>query len=38
MDMRLTKREWYAQGGLANPELFRKQHPSGAWTYWKRGN
>lgn len=33
--VRLTKREWYALGGLAEPGLFRKQSKGGAWRYYR---
>lgn len=32
--MRITKREWYALGGLANTKLFRKADKRGAWRYY----
>lgn len=32
---RITKREWYALGGLANSKLFRKQSRGGAWRYYR---
>lgn len=28
---RITKKEWYALGGFANRDLFRKQSRGGAW-------
>ena len=30
---RVTKREWYDAGGLANPRCYRKQ-VSGSWLYF----
>lgn len=32
--MRITKREWYALGGLANSRCYRKQSKNGAWRYY----
>lgn len=34
--VRITRREFYADGGLSNPALFRRMS-GGAWTYWRRG-
>lgn len=31
---RITKREFYAMGGLANPRLFRKQPRNSGWKYY----
>jgi hypothetical protein len=31
--MRLTKREWYAMGGFANPHLYRR-HDGRSWHYF----
>lgn len=31
---KITKKEFYKLGGLANPKLFRKES-NGVWTYWK---
>lgn len=31
----ITKKEFYALGGFANSELFRKQSRGGAWRYYK---
>ena len=31
---RITKREWYALGGLANSKLFRKADKRGHWRYY----
>jgi hypothetical protein len=33
---RITKVEWYALGGFANPVLFRQQSRGGAWRYYRR--
>ena len=33
---RISKKEWYARGGLANPALWRRQVKSGAWHYFMR--
>lgn len=32
---RISKRTFQAEGGLANPRLFRRMR-SGAWTYWRQ--
>ena len=32
--MQLTKVEWYALGGFANPKLYRKAKPNGIWLYF----
>jgi len=32
---RITKNEWYALGGFANRNLFRKQSRGGAWRYYR---
>lgn len=32
---RITKKEWYALGGFANRDLFRKQSRGGAWRYYR---
>lgn len=32
---RITKKEWYALGGFANGDLFRKQSRGGAWRYYR---
>ena len=31
---RITKKEFYAQGGFSNPHLFRLQSHGGAWRYY----
>jgi hypothetical protein len=31
--LRISKRTWTRNGGLANPQLFRRMR-GGAWTYW----
>lgn len=31
---KISKRDFYELGGLANPRLFRKMR-GGAWTYWE---
>lgn len=31
---RISKRDFYKEGGLSNPRLFRKML-GGAWSYWK---
>lgn len=31
--LRITKREWQALGGLANPRLYRRMR-SGSWRYF----
>jgi len=31
---RISKKQFYADGGFSNPKLFRKMRGS-AWTYWK---
>lgn len=33
---RISKKEWYARGGLANSALWRRQVKSGAWQYYMR--
>lgn len=33
---KITKKEFYKLGGLANPKLFRKS-ANGVWSYWKQG-
>jgi len=33
--LKLSKRDWYAQGGFANPKLFRRADKRGVWSYWK---
>lgn len=30
---RITRRQWYALGGFANPSLYRRQR-GGTWQYW----
>jgi hypothetical protein len=30
---RISKRDFYARGGLSSPRLFRKM-VSGSWSYW----
>lgn len=32
--MRITKKEWAAQGGLRNSRLYRRQRPYGRWNYY----
>lgn len=32
---RITKKQWYALGGLATTGLFRKQRRDGGWKYYK---
>lgn len=32
---RITKTEWYDQGGLANSRLWRRQKRGGAWQYYR---
>lgn len=31
---RITKKEFYAQGGFSNARLFRLQSRGGAWRYY----
>jgi len=31
---RITKKEFYAQGGFSNAKLFRLQSRGGAWRYY----
>lgn len=33
---RVTKREWYALGGLANSKLWRRADRKGIWRYYIR--
>lgn len=33
MSVRLRKRDWYANGGFANPRLWRRQK-RGVWQYF----
>lgn len=33
---RVSKRDWYASGGFANPRCFRKAARNGAWSYFYR--
>lgn len=32
---KITKRDFYALGGLSNPALFRKADKRGAWRYYR---
>lgn len=32
---RLSKKAWYAAGGLSNPALFRKSDKRGRWHYFR---
>lgn len=32
--IRISKKEWYARGGLANSALWRRQEKRGAWQYY----
>lgn len=34
MSMRISKKEFYQSGGLANPRLHRRQHKRG-WFYYR---
>ena len=31
--VRTSKRNWYLNGGFANPDNYRRMR-GGAWTYW----
>lgn len=33
---RISRREFYSAGGLANPNLFRKAIKNAAWSYWRK--
>jgi hypothetical protein len=33
---KISKRDWYARGGLSNPRLFRKANARGVWAYYIR--
>lgn len=33
--IRVSKKDWYAAGGLANPQCFRKADTRGAWRYYR---
>ena len=35
--MKITKKEWYAMGGFANPKLYRKWTGK-CWAYYKKEN
>lgn len=30
----ISKRQFYAWGGLSQSDLFRKARKNGSWTYW----
>ena len=32
--MRISKKLFYAYGGLSNPKLYRKSNPNGSWGYY----
>lgn len=32
---KISKKAWYAAGGLSNANLFRKANKRGAWSYYR---
>lgn len=33
---KLSRRAWYAEGGLSNPNLYRIARKNGTWQYFKK--